>query len=922
MRKIFLSLLIILHAYQLFSQVGTIKGIVLDAETGESLIGANVLIAQGVGTVTDLDGNFSFSVNQGEYTLNVSYVGYETITRQIVVTGEPLYFKFRMESLVINEVTVVADVARSRETPVAFSTVLPKKLHEELAGQDIPMVLNSTPGVYATQLGGGDGDARITIRGFNQRNIAVMIDGIPVNDMENGWVYWSNWFGLDAVTRTIQVQRGLGASKLALPSVGGTLNILTKGIENKKETGIKQEIDSQGKIRTSFGHTSGKMKNGWGITLAGSYKRGNGWVDQTFSEGWFYYAKIDKRFNDHIVSLSAMGAPQHHQQRSYSRSIATYDLEYAKELGVDINTMEGDDYLYRPTINNMGINYNQHWGRLKRDRFNPDAKEEVLHGKVNVYHKPQFSLRDFWRVNDKFSISNIAYLSLGTGGGIRSRHSIKETQKIADPEDPHCGQIDWQSIYNANAKPTQTPFGEVLPINTKYSETLFVSDNYMTERHNDHIWYGLLSTGNYKMNNSIDISGGIDIRSYTGIHYTTVTDLLGGDYVVDVQDSRNNYQADSSLAMKYEGDMIQYYYKGLVNWGGIFGQVEYKTPILSAFVNVTSAVSGYKKIDYFADTQSAWKWKPGFTIKGGANYNITEHSNFFMNLGFLSKTRAYKYFYKGFTTEFAENLENEQVKAIELGYHYSSHRFSANINAYYTSWINKPTNRVYSTHFLQPGEQGYDPDDPEGNEIRVYADIPGMDALHMGIELDFIYKIMDNLDFQGLVSLGDWTWDKKVKDLQFYNYDSNDPVNMIIDFDATGIHVGDAAQTQLGASIRYEPIKGLYMNTRFTYFGRYYSDFSPESTTGDDGNPVDSWKIPDYEMLDLHTGYRFKISKFDKVLFNLRFSMLNVLDRKYISDATNNDSFNSPPFQDFDAKSATVFFGMGRRFITSLKITF
>ena len=82
-----------------------------------------------------------------------------------------------------------------RKTPVAFSTIPLKKINEELASQDIPLVLNSTPGVYATQQGGGDGDARITIRGFNQRNVAVMIDGIPVNDMENGWVYWSNWFG-------------------------------------------------------------------------------------------------------------------------------------------------------------------------------------------------------------------------------------------------------------------------------------------------------------------------------------------------------------------------------------------------------------------------------------------------------------------------------------------------------------------------------------------------------------------------------------------------------------------------------------------------------------------------------------------------------------------------------------------------------
>ena len=75
----------------------------------------------------------------------------------------------------------------------------------------MPTLLNSTPGVYTTQQGGGDGDVRINIRGFSQRNVvAVMIDGIPMNDMENGWVYWSNWFGLDAITASMQVQRGLG----------------------------------------------------------------------------------------------------------------------------------------------------------------------------------------------------------------------------------------------------------------------------------------------------------------------------------------------------------------------------------------------------------------------------------------------------------------------------------------------------------------------------------------------------------------------------------------------------------------------------------------------------------------------------------------------------------------------------------------
>ena len=72
------------------------------------------------------------------------------------------------------------------------------------------MILNSTPGVYATQAGSDDNGPSISIRGFKQRNVSVLVDGIPVNDMESGAVFWNNWFGLDLVTQTMQVQRGLG----------------------------------------------------------------------------------------------------------------------------------------------------------------------------------------------------------------------------------------------------------------------------------------------------------------------------------------------------------------------------------------------------------------------------------------------------------------------------------------------------------------------------------------------------------------------------------------------------------------------------------------------------------------------------------------------------------------------------------------
>jgi outer membrane receptor protein involved in Fe transport len=153
-----------------------------------------------------------------------------------------------------------------------------------------------------------------------------------------------------------------------------------------------------------------------------------------------------------------------------------------------------------------------------------------------------------------------------------------------------------------------------------------------------------------------------------------------------------------------------------------------------------------------------------------------------------------------------------------------------------------------------------------------------------------------------------------------YFTDNNLPAN-VISFDATGIHVGDAAQTQLGASLRYEPIRGLYVEGGVTFFDRYYADFNPEESTDEFGNPVDSWKIPSYSLFDLHAGYRFKISGLDKFGFTFRLNVLNLLNTTYISDARNNDTYIQRPFNTFDARSASVFMGMPRQINASLKIT-
>jgi len=921
-RKLLIFSFLLAFTFSAFAQKQIVSGVVKDSISGETIIGANIVISgTTTGTTTDVNGLFSLPLNKGKYTLQVSFVGYTPILKDIVVSNAPISLTFNMVAAVtISGVEVVADYAKVRETPVAFTTLTPAKIEERLSGQDIPLLLNKTPGVYATSQGGGDGDARITIRGFNQRFVAVMLDGIPVNDMENGWVYWSNWFGLDAVTRDIQVQRGLGRSKLALPSVGGTMNIITKGIENKRQLSIEQGVDGEGKLTTNVGYTSGRLNGGWAITAAGAYKKGNSWVEQTNVTAFFLYVKVDKMWGKHLTSLTGFGAPQTHVERSYKRGIADYDTNYAKEVGILSSEIP-------TTFSNQGIAYNSQWGFIKRDAeqwnsehtariIDPNASKEPLNASTNRYFKPQYSLRDSWNVSDKLLITNILYLSTGSGGGERPRTSLKPNAQISDADiinnpglftEEDLGQINWQNIYNINTKPTNSGFGIVYPINTKYSNDLYYASNYLAQATNNHHWYGLLSTFNYKINKEFNLSGGIDLRSYTSEHYYEVTDLLGADYAIDTYDKRNDYDADSSLAMKRVGDKVYYYDSGRIKWGGIFALLEYKVGKINTFVNLTTSVNGVKEVDYFANAESAWKYIPGFTFKTGLNYNIGPHSNVFFNLGYLSKAKDFNSYFKPNSYIFLPDsiTKNEIVKALEIGYSYVSKVFTANINTYYTKWENKPTNAVKAKY----------------DDLNTYGNIPGMDALHKGVEFDFIYKITRKLDFQGLVSIGDWRWDKKIDNLQMYYTDNNQPANTI-SFDATGIHVGDAAQTQLGASIRYEPIKGLYIEGGGTFFDRYYSDFSPEACVDANGDPVESWKIPSYTLIDLHTGYRFKLEALEKLNFTIKLNVLNLFDKVYVSDATNNDSYLQVPYYTFDARSASVFMGAGRQFTASLKVVF
>ena len=949
---------------------GIVKGFIKDEETGESLIGANVVYSEGKGTVTDIDGNFTLSLEPGNYILTVSYIGFLEQKKAIVVeANKTITVSFSMKTKMMKEVEVVADIAINRETPVAFSTIDPIKIQEELVSRDLPMILNSTPGVYATEQGGGAGDARITIRGFDQRNVAVLVDGVPVNDMENGQVYWSNWSGLGDITRSVQVQRGLGASKLALASVGGTMNTITRGIESKAGGSVKQELGNNHLRKTTVSYNSGLLKNGYGFTFAVSKLSSNGWVDQAWNEVFSYFLKVQKRIKaNHLLSFSVNGAPQSHGQRSARMQIPVYNESYAKDLGLNVDSIYkaiGNSTGYTTEYQReRGLRYNSEWGYAAYYKDEKGITRRFygpVNRSINYYHKPLFNVSHSWNVTDNVFWSNVAYMSIGKGGGT-------SFSKAGIARDTADGQYSLQT--NIDANQTQ--------IDAKYSTMETKSSSILQSSNNEHRWFGLLSTLNLEIAPNVTFIGGVDLRNYTGYHFRTVYDLLGGDYYIDQSDKNQPYglyknDPNFAYSVKRTGDKIGYNNIGYVNWGGLFGQLEYKKDKWSTFVNLTVSETGYRRKDFFAkqdvilsdttfrqivgwgdtliydgskylvynnsavvsdtgdtkyvvfnnkvhafqnsssytiDSDEAetsvtdWAWFLGYTVKAGANYNVTEKQNVFFNLGYLSIAPKYNNVFDNNNNEFL-NTKNQKVIATELGYGFHSTIFSANVNGYYTIWQNRPPDRspTIST--------------PEG--VLTY-NINGMTAIHRGGEVDFIVKVRKDLDVEGVISLGDWQYNSAQL---AYLYDNDGVLVDSIDFSAKGVHVGDAAQTQLGGSIRYEPIKNLYFKVRGTYFGRNYSYFDPLTLTPiydtknnliRDDRDKESWKMPDYFLTDIHLGYGFR---YEKLRFNVSLSVINALNTVYISDAQNNEYGAG-----FGATSAGVYFGQGRRYNVSFKVSF
>ncbi len=906
MKKIFSLLLCAVTALSLAAQTQKVSGTVLDAKTGETLIGVSVLETGTTnGVVTDLDGNFTLNV-QKNAELQLSYVGYQTITLN-AKAGNLGFLKMEPEAIALEDVTITGQMARMQQTPVAVSQVTAFDIEERLAGQEFPEVLKSTPGVHANGQGGGWGDSEIWMRGFDNSNIATMFNGVPMNDMEGGKVYWSNWQGLSDVTSVMQTQRGMGASKLSAPSVGGTINIVTRNIDAKKGGMIMYSMGNNGYNKVAFSFSTGLMKNGWAITAMGSRTWGDGYVQGTSFQGYSYFVNISKRINDnHQLSLTGFGAPQWHWTRPAGKYGA---LTLAEWNRVEQYMPQGMDKRQ----------YNPSYGLGK------DGKQQGTN--YNQYHKPQISLNHIWQIDETSSLSSVVYVSIGRGFGSTAEPGMDSPYSYSDLtngansgvvtntfRDQTTGMFDYAMVEELNAASDR---GSLL---AKF------------ENRNDHNWVGVVSTYNKKLLNCLDLTVGVDARYYQGIHKAVLSDLMGGDYFIDSQQrlkvsAENNplRNDDEWVYAKLGKGGISYRdYTGTIVQEGAFASIEYSEDNLSAFLN--GSVYGqhnWRTDRYYYNNVTARDSVPriGGTIKGGVNYKFAKYHNVFVNAGFISRTPMYQAVYMSVATSNAINnqAKNEKIASVEVGYGFENQYVSLRANGYFTEWMDKSMTKYGN---LQ------DPD-----QTPFYMNMTGVAAQHMGLEFELRARPAKWVELNAMLSLGNWKWDSD--SVIGYAYDEHG-IPMTADAQPTtigaddhywakinmkGIHVGGQAQTTANFGVLFKPFKGFRIGAEYTLYDRNYSYYSfsgSDLTPGKEMNIVEPYRCPVGGAMDIRASYTFDMGG---VRATIGGNVTNVLNQYYIEKAWSAETRTATVAEN-TKDNIYFFYNKGRQWNIRLKIMF
>jgi len=886
MKRTILSALLMfsISVTAVFAQ-GTISGSVTDKD-GKPLPGANVIVeGTNLGAAATLSGGYSVDVPSGSYTLTASVVGFskETVTVSVSNSGKTVNFTLSPSAVALGGIEVLANRV-NENSAVPYTDFLKSEIDFRLGGRGLPQALSTQPNVHVNQGGGWD-DENVFVRGFDDRYTSYAINGVPMNDMENGNLYFSNWSVLADVASVVQIQKGASAINLAVPNLGGVVNFLSFNPNQEKSVSVKQEAGSNGLNRTALVYNSGLMMDGkLALVAAASRRTAHQRVAKgTFSEAWGYYFMGSYQFDkNNRVEMVALGAPQKHGQAYYTDYISYYSNDLASEYGVadaDLRDERGWDY----NANGYGVftdgfkdkrawaswvpfdgNINQ---TMRIDNENWSSDEWTT--RVNYFHKPIIQFNSYNTFANGMTLTSSLYNSGGEGGG--GGFTSDRFTLVGDVGDDLSNSdgtvnVDWLVEYNSNpATRIETDYGIATPVAGRSGR-------------NNQNTTGLMSKLSMDLNSESKLTIGLDVRTAEIEHTSRIVSLFGADVY------KNTYRGDKSWtdAQKYRGlgDRQEYWTVTTVDWQGMYAQYDYNSGPTTAFAVAGLTTAEYTATDKFggdvgeedpmlkADAATGWQ------VKAGASHNLNDTYQLFGTVGYTQLTPSLDKLINDEAFIMNTDFENEFATFVDFGTRFKSAngQVVGSVGMYYTLWENRDL-RVQQT-------------DASGD--RSYLSIQGQDQAHSGIEYAISYQPIPVLRFDLRGSENVW---ENTSDLTFnYIEDLTDPTDVTtVDAYMKGTRIGGAPQSQQSFIVTTF-MNRLKASMELERFGKMYAQFKYGDDAADRLNifndPDNLYKDIQQKSLDHQVVNLMFEYQLDKVRLNL--GVFNALDEEYVLDLEDN----------------------------------
>ena len=711
---------------------GTVSGTVTDAD-GNALPGANVVVeGTSSGAAATLSGAYSIDLPNGTYTVTASVVGHNksSATVKIQNSNESANFTLASSSVALGGVDVLANRVDNTDA-IAYDDYTKADIDFRLGGRGLPKALSTLPSVFVENGGGWD-DENVYVRGFDDRYTAYLINGVPMNDMENGNLYFSNWTVLADVAAVVQVQRGAGAVNLAVPSLGGTVNFISIVPTTEASVQIKQEVGEYDFSKTAVTVNSGLMMNDkLTVVMAASRRTADRFfATGTYTDAWSYYFNTSYSINDNNrIEMVALGSPQIHGHNFWNNRISNYSHELAGNMGVaegDLRTEYGVDW--NPRADELETPYNgkralaswvpfDGWNWREADPHS----STMINERNNYFHKPIVQVNSYNQVRDDMLLSTALYYSGGEGGGSGSAGSIRWKSDGSGrdyDETIRRNTLDWVDGYG------------------------YQSRGILRGSRNNQYTYGVMSKLDYDVSESILLTVGLDLRTAEVEHYRQVYDLLGGNVYYD--SSNDNWTTDQE---KYRtlGDKIQYDETNTIDWQGGYAQVSYNGGDgATAFGMFGTTSASYSVQDHFqlgepileADAET------GYQMKLGGTYPINDTWLLFGNLSTANLTPTLDKLIDD--AQFIKNtgFENEKATWFDIGARFKAPngQWTGSLNYYTSEWSDRAQSGIV--------------EDLSGNES--FFNIQGLNENHSGLEYSIAYQPIPVLRIDARGHVSDW----------------------------------------------------------------------------------------------------------------------------------------------------------------------